>query len=144
MKFSSDASVLRLTHEDVTNFESLPDFDKKNIENFPSNCKNIISTIEANDSNSIAAKASVDGARISSKSVRRLITAVNAEKRHGSIPRATDPQNVDCASVLATFKINQEACLCIKDHDESKVPKMNDKGNNRNVVRWSLIIKEYL
>jgi hypothetical protein len=35
MKLSSDASVLRLTKEGITNFESLTDFDKKSLERLP-------------------------------------------------------------------------------------------------------------
>ena len=46
VKLTSDASVLRVTHECITNFASLSDFDKKSIENLPSVCKNSIPTIE--------------------------------------------------------------------------------------------------
>lgn len=35
MKLSSDASVTRITHEGITNFDSLADFDKKSIKCLP-------------------------------------------------------------------------------------------------------------
>ena len=45
MKLSSDASVLRLTKEGITNFESLTDFDKKSMERLPATCKVAITAI---------------------------------------------------------------------------------------------------
>ena len=39
MKISSDAAVLRLTHEGLTNYDSLLDFDTKSIERLPATCK---------------------------------------------------------------------------------------------------------
>ena len=80
MKLSSDASVLRLNHEGVTNSTSLSNFDKKIIENLPSICKNIIPSIEANPTNSIAPEASVSESNMSSMSVSSLVAAVNAAK----------------------------------------------------------------
>ena len=91
IKPSSDASVLRVTHESITNFASLSDFDKKIIENLPSICKNSISAIEADPTNSIAPEASVAGVNVSSISVSRLITAANATKHCGSIARVMNP-----------------------------------------------------
>ena len=43
------------------------------------------------------------------------------------------------ASVLATFKINHEAYVFVKDDEDSKVPKMDDKDNDRKIMRWSPI-----
>ena len=48
------------------------------------------------------------------------------------------------ASVLTTFKIEQEDQLSVKDDDDSKVPKINDKDNDRKIVRSSPIFKDYL
>ena len=91
IKLSPDASVLRVTHEGITNFASMSDFDKKSIENMPSVCKNSIPAIEADPTNSIAPESSVVGANVSSISVSRLITAVNAAKNYGSITRVMSP-----------------------------------------------------
>ena len=135
MKLSSDYLVLRLAHGGITNFTSLSDFYKKGIENFISVCKKRIPDVKADASNSIVAEHSVSGASISSVSVNRLITAVNAANHYSSITRAMIPQNMGYVSVLATFKIKCEACLSIKDHDDSKVPKINDKEKD-----WKIIL----
>ena len=87
MKLSSDASVLRLTKEGITNFESLTDFDKKSLERLPLTCKENIRAITANPANGITAERAVPGANLSSISVRRLIVAMNALEYYTSIDR---------------------------------------------------------
>ena len=47
MKLSSDASVNRVTHEGITDFNSLVDFDKQSIQNLPKVCKETIAAIVA-------------------------------------------------------------------------------------------------
>ena len=42
MKLSSDASVLRVTHESITSYDTLVDFDKSAIKNLPRVCKGSI------------------------------------------------------------------------------------------------------
>ena len=49
-----------------------------------------------------------------------------------------------CASVLKTFKIEHEDCLSIKGKDDSKVPKINDKENDRKIIQCSPMLKDYL
>ncbi len=67
MRLSSDASVLHLTKEGITNFESLTDFDKKSLECLPATTKETIDAIIAGDvPNNIAAEAEVPGANLSS------------------------------------------------------------------------------
>ena len=127
MNLSSDDSVIRLAHEGITNFASLSDFGKKSIENFPTVCNNSVPTIETDVSSSIAAEALISGANMSSTLVHMLITAVNCTKNYGNISRTMTTQKIGQASVLATFKIECEACLSVKDYDESKVPKINEK-----------------
>ena len=132
MKLNSDASMLYLTHDSITNFASLSDFDKKITENLPRVYKNAVPAIDADATNSITP---VTGASISSILASRLITAVNAAKCYGSIARVTTPQNMACTSVFPTFKIDHEAYLSVKDEDDSKVPKINDRENDRNIIR---------
>ena len=91
MKLSSDDLAIRLTHEGVTIFSSLSDFDKKSIENLSSVCENSVPDIEADVSNNVAAEASIAGAIFSSILVSRLVTAVNAANHYGSISRVTNP-----------------------------------------------------
>ena len=48
------------------------------------------------------------------------------------------------ASVLESLKIECEACLSIKDDDDSKFPKINDKDNDQKIIIWSPIFKYFL
>ena len=95
MKLSSDASVLRLTHEGITNFDSLSDFDKNSIQLLPQTCKNGIAAIVSDLPNNVAAEAAVPGANVSSISVSRLITAAHAAKYYNSIARVMNTQNMN-------------------------------------------------
>jgi len=144
MKLSSDASVLRLTHEGITNFASLSDFDKKSIQLLPQICKNSIPAIVEDIPNNITAEVAIPGANVSSISVSRLITAVNAAKYYNSISRAMNPTNMNYANVLSTFKIEYEAYVSLKDEDEPKVPKINDKDHDRRIIRWAPIFRDCL
>ena len=92
IKFSSDSSALRVTHESITNFVWLSDFDKKSIDNLSSVYKNSVPVIEVDPTNSIASEASFSGANASSMSVSRIITVVNATKHHWLIARVMFPE----------------------------------------------------
>ena len=48
------------------------------------------------------------------------------------------------SSILATFKTEHEAYLCIKDEDDAKVPKINEKDNDRKIIRCASIFKDCL
>ena len=138
MKLSSDASVLRFTHEGITNFTFLSDLDINIVESLIIVYKNSISAIEPDSTNSIVAIASVSGASVSSISLSRPIIALNAGKNYGSISRSMNPQNMEHVSFLATFKIEHESHLSVKDNDESKVPKINDRDNNLKIICWCI------
>ena len=75
MKLSSDASVLRVTHEGITSYDTLVDFDKADIKNLQRVCKGSIDTIAADMANNVQAEATVPGAYVSSISVQRIIVA---------------------------------------------------------------------
>ena len=53
MKPSLDASVLRVTHEGITSYNTLVDFDKAAIKNLPRVCKGSIDAIAADVANNI-------------------------------------------------------------------------------------------
>ena len=144
MKLSSDGSVLRLTHEGITNYASLADFDKKSIQYLPQICRERIPEILEDAANGIAAEAAVPGANVSSISVSRLITAVNAAKYYNAIDRVMTPQSMNYANVLSIFKIEHEAYMSLKDDDEPKVPKINDKDHDRKIIRWAPIFQDCL
>ena len=78
MKLRSDASVLRVTHEGSTSYDTLVDFDKAVIKNLPRVCKGSIDAIAADIAKNIQAEAAVPGANVSSIYVQRLIVAANA------------------------------------------------------------------
>ena len=136
IKLSSDAAVTRITHEGITNFDSLADFDKKSIERLPQICKEAIPAIEADGDNNVVAELAVNGANISSISVRRLITASNAVVYYQSINRTMTPANMHYNNVLATFKIEWDAYKELRDADEPKIPKINDRDAERKVIKW--------
>ena len=109
IKLSSDASVLRITHEGITNYDSLLDFDKKSIQLLPSICKEKILAIPEDAANGIAAEAEVSGANISAISVQRLIIASYAASYYKSISRTMTAGNTHYTNVLANFKTEWEA-----------------------------------
>ena len=92
MKISSDSSALLLTHEGITNFASLSDFEKKNIENFSSVSKKSIPDIQADASNSFWVEDSDDEANISSILVSRFITSFNYESIMVTFPGQRVPK----------------------------------------------------
>ena len=72
MILPSDAAVLRITHEGVTDWASLVDFDRESIEALSKACSKTIPAITADTTNSILDEGEVPSANISSISVRRL------------------------------------------------------------------------
>ena len=80
MKISSDASVLRVTHEGITSYDTLVDFDKAYIKNLPRVCKGSIDAIAADMENNVQAEAAVPGANVSSISVQSLMVAANTAR----------------------------------------------------------------
>ena len=53
MKLGSDASVFRVTHEVITSYDTLVDFDKAAIKNLPRVCKGSIDEIAADMANDV-------------------------------------------------------------------------------------------
>jgi hypothetical protein len=106
MKLSSKTSVLRLTKEGITNFESLTDFDKKSLEGLPAICKGSIKAIAADAANGIVAERLVPGASLSAISVRRLIVAMNAAQYYTSINRLMTVDNMGYDNVLKDLRLS--------------------------------------
>ena len=65
MKLSSDASVLRVTHEGITSYDTIIEFYKAVIKNIPRVCKGSIDAIAADTANNFQAEAAVPGANVS-------------------------------------------------------------------------------
>ena len=77
-------------------------------------------------------------------SVSSLVVAVNAATHCGSIPRFTNSNNMNHLIVLATFKVEHEVFISMKDEDDSNVPNINDRHNDRKIIRWVPIFKDCL
>ena len=142
IKLSSDAAVTRITHEGITNFESLLDFDKKSLQLLPSICKEKVLAIPEDADNNVAAEPEVAGANISSISVQRLIVAANAASYYSSIDRVMTTANMHYINVLMHFKHEWEAYQDLKEKDDPKVPKINDRDVDRKIIRWVPIFKD--
>ena len=144
IKLSSDAAVLRITYEGITNYESLIDFDKKSIERLSATCKESITAIEIDADAGIAAEPAVPGANISSISIRRLIVAMHASMYYQAINRTMTPLNMHYTNVLQMFKIEWETYQDLRDQKEPEVPTINDKDSDRKVIKWVPIFLDCL
>ena len=144
IKLTSERAVNRILYEGITNYESLKDFDKKAIQNLPSVCKETIPAIAEDENADVLAEPEVPGANISSISVQRLIVAMNAAKYYAAIGRGMTAQNMHYVNVLSNFKVEYEAYINLKEEDEPKVPKINDRDSDRKVIRWAPIFVDYL
>jgi hypothetical protein len=136
MKLSSEAAVNRVIKEGITTFEDLTDFDKKSLERLPATCKDTVPRIVADRENGIIAEAEVPGANISSISVQRLIVAMHAAEYYTSITRTMVPANMHYTSVLKGFKVEWDSYQDLKSQDDPSVPLVNDKDNDRKIIRW--------
>ena len=139
MKLSSDASVTRVTHEGITDFRSLIDFDKETIQNLPKVCKQGIDAIAADPANNVVAEAEIPAANVSSISVQRLIVARNAARYYDSIGRTMTVGNMHYANILSNFKVEYDAYEVMRNEDDPSVPKINDRDNDRKIIRWAPI-----
>jgi len=144
MKLNSDAAVTRISHEGITNFDSLLDFDRKSILNLPSICKETIPNIPADAANEVVAEAAVPGANISAIAVQRLIISTFAASYYNSIGRTMTPHNMHYRNVLSTFKIEYEAYTELKSQDEPDIPKINDRDGDRKIIRWAPIFVDIM
>ena len=144
MKLNSKATVLRLTKEGITNFESLTDFDKKSLEGLPAICKSSIKAITADAANGIVAERLVPGASLSAISVRRLIVAVDAAQYYTSINRLMTVENMGYDAVLKGFKIEWDTYQDLRDQDAPEVPLISDKDNDRRVIKWVPVLHDCL
>ena len=138
----SDAAVLRITHEGITNYDSLLDFDKKIIQILPSTCKEKTPAIASYRANGIAVEPEIPGVNISTISVQRLITSYRAVNYYAPIRRAINGNNMHYQNVLINFKLEYEEFCDLKNHNESSVPKMNDRDGYRKVICWPPIIAD--
>ena len=144
MRLNSASAVTRVLAEGLMDFNSLHDFDKKSIQNLPTVCKESIPAIAEDQANNIAAEAPVNGANISSISVRRLIVAVQAAWYYRLIRRVMNTSNMHYDNVLVNFKVEYESYAALKDLDAPKCPLILDRDGDRKVIKWAPIFLDCL
>ena len=144
MKLSSDASVLRITHEGLTNFESFMDFDRDSIESLSKACSKSIDAIQADQANGIAAENAVPGTNISTISIRRLVVAAQAVKYYNAINRIPDFENMHYVDVLSNFKADHDAYVLLKKQTSPETPLVNDKDKEKRIIRWVPLFEDAL
>ena len=144
IKLASDAAVLRITHEGVTDFPSLVDFDRDSIESLGKVCNRKIDKITEDIPNGIPAENEVAGANISSISIRRLVVAMNASKYYKAIGRTATIDNMHYSNVLKAFKEDHEAYVLLKKQDEPKYPAVNDKDKEKKIIKWMPLFEDAL
>ena len=144
MKLISNASVIRVTHEGITSYDTLVYFDEAAIKNLPRVCKGYIDAIAADKSNNVQSEAAVPGANVSSVYVQRLIVATNAARYYDLIDRTMDASSMHYGNVLSTFKTEWEAYKSIMSEDDPKVPKIVDRDDDRRNFRWAPIFLDNL
>lgn len=144
MKLASDAAVLRMTYEGVTDFSSLLDFDRESIEALSKACSKTIPAVAEDIANGIAAENEIPGANISSISIRRLVVAMHAAKYYTSIGRAITAANMHYGNVLTGFKTDYEAYCLLKKQDEPEAPVVNDKDKEKKIIKWMPLFEDAL
>ena len=140
IKLSSDAAVLRLTHEGITDFNSFLDFDRDSIEALPKACSRSIDAMMADVANNVVAEPAVPGANINSLAVRRLVVAMLATKYYDSIGRAPTEVTMHYNNVLKGFKEDYDAYALLKKQDSPEAPVVNDKDKEKRVIKWISLI----
>ena len=144
MKLSSDASVLRLVPEGITNYDSLLNFYKNSIERLPATCKEKIHVIVADQAAGIDAEPEISGANLSSISVRSLIVSANATAYYTAIGRVMSPDSMHYNKVLKNFKMEWETYQNLRDQDQPDVLLISDKDGDRKVIKWVPIFLDSL
>ena len=144
MKLGSDASVLRVTHEGITSYDTLVDCDKAAIKNLPRVCKEYIDAIADDVANNVQAETAVPGANVSFISFQRIIVSTNAARYYASIGMTMDASSMHYGNIISTFKIEWEAYKAIMSEDDPTVPKIVDRYGDRIIICWAPIFLDSL
>ena len=142
MKLFSNAAVIRLTHEGVTDFRSLLDFDRDSIKALSKACSRDIDAVLEDVANCITAEVAVPSANISSISIRRLVIAMHAVKFYDACGRAPTDASMHHTNVLTGFKADNEAYMILKKQDKPDVPVVNDKDREKKIIKWVPIFED--
>ena len=105
INISSDAAVVYITYEGITNFISLTDFDKKSIKSIPTTRKKKILFITDDPAAGITAESAVPGSNISLVAIHWLIVMIQSAKEYTSIGRMMNATNMHYSNLLSNFNI---------------------------------------
>ena len=105
INISSDAAVVYITYEGITNFISLTDFDKKSIKSIPTTRKKKILFITDDPAAGITAESVVPGSNISLVAIHWLIVMIQSAKEYTSIDRMMNATNMHYSNLLSNFNI---------------------------------------
>ena len=114
MKLSSDTSVMRITYEVLTKFQSFMDFNSNIIESLSKACTMNIDRIIADVPNGIAAKNAVRRTNIITISIRPLVVATNTVRYYTSIGQTPNFDNTYYVNVFGEFKTDYNAYILLK------------------------------
>ena len=136
MKLSSDASVLRITYEGLTNFQSFMDSNHDSIKLHPKACSKEINRIIADIPHGIAPENAVPGTNIITISTRLLVVATNAVKYYTAIRRMPKFDNMHYVNVLGEFKTDYNAYVLLKKQNSPGVYLVNDRDKENKIIKW--------
>jgi len=144
IKLASDAAVLRMTYEGVTDFAALLDFDRDSIEALAKACEKTIPAVVADPANGISAENQVPGANVSSIAIRRLVIAMHAVKYYDAVGRVPTTASMHYKDVLTGFKVDHEAYTLLKKQDEPDAPVVSDKDKEKKIIKWIPLFEDAL
>ena len=119
MKLYSNESVLRITYEGLTNFQSFMDFDRDSIGSISKDCSNNIDAIVAYVPNGIATNNAIWGTNISMIPIRQLVVATNAVKYYTSIGGMPKFDNTHYINVLGEYSTDYNAYILLNKKTSS-------------------------
>ena len=105
IKLRSDAAVVHIPYEGISNCALLTDSDKKTIESLLTICNEKIPTIIDDTAAGITAESGIHGANISFIAIHRLIVAVQAAKYSTLISRKMIATNIQYRNLFSSFNI---------------------------------------
>ena len=139
IRLGSDAAVTSIASDGITTFASLLGFNQKSIQYLPETCKESIPAIESDAFKSVEAEPAVNGAKIITISVRQFIVSFNDSKFYDAAGNIMTPRSMHYGNILSGFKFEWDSYEDLRTQDDPKVPKVNDKDQDRKIICWDPI-----
>ena len=94
--------------------------------------------------NKVEAEPAVNVSNISKISVRRIIVAVNSANFYNALWDLMTPHSMHYGNFLSDFKVEWDSYEDLRTQDDPKVPKVNDKEQDRKIILWDPIFSDFL